>query len=382
MTLRSSRLATRVGAAALLTAGALAFTAAPASANADVDLAVSFTSAKIASDSVGKFVYVQVTNIGDKKADGFDVSISIDRVDGVAVSLPSSLDDFCEPDGADAFKCEFGNVLVKHDQLEIPVAVQAEAGFQGPGGKISATVTSGQDTATGNNSGSVDIEVVKKGVDLVLWADDIVASRDEDTGELKGVKPGDVANLNFFIANAGSLAAGGLDLKIELPEHVTFTADEVDGCELDSAKRVLTCHIEDFILEPNEQIDGELEVKIAASAPNPSALKGKLAGKALEALKPSEEEEPAEAESETAPLSWAKVTSNGTRKVEIDKTDNIDEFTIFVGNPSTGGGGGGLPVTGARAGLVGGVGAAVVVLGAVLFLVARRRRLVMVTPAE
>jgi hypothetical protein len=382
MTLRSSRLATRLGAAALLAAGTLAFTAAPASAATDVDLAVTLTSGKIAGASVGKFVYIQVTNIGDKKAEGFDLRISVERVDGVSVTLPSSLDDFCEADGADAFNCEFGNVLIKDDQLEVPVAVQAEADFRGAGGKISATVTSDQDKTAGNNSGSADIEIVKKGVDLVLWADDIVASRNDDTGELTGVKPGDDASLHVFIANAGSLAAAGLDLKIELPEHVTFTEEDIDGCEVDAAKRVLTCGLDDFTLEPNEQIDGEFAVKISANAPNPSALKGTLGGIAREAREPGEEEGPAATtESEKIPT-WAKVTSNGTRKVEIDKTDNVDQFTIFVGNPSTGGGGGGLPVTGARAGLVGGVGAAVVVLGAVLFMVARRRRLVMVTPAE
>lgn len=43
---------------------------------------------------------------------------------------------------------------------------------------------------------------------------------------------------------------------------------------------------------------------------------------------------------------------------------------------------GGLPVTGARAGLIGGVGLAVVVLGGLLFAVARRRRVVLVVPQD
>lgn len=46
------------------------------------------------------------------------------------------------------------------------------------------------------------------------------------------------------------------------------------------------------------------------------------------------------------------------------------------------GDGGSLPVTGAQAGLFGGIGAFVIVLGAVLFLVARRRRVVLMAPGD
>jgi LPXTG-motif cell wall-anchored protein len=46
------------------------------------------------------------------------------------------------------------------------------------------------------------------------------------------------------------------------------------------------------------------------------------------------------------------------------------------------GSGGGLPVTGARSALVGGTGLAVLVLGGVLFVVGRRRRVVVVAPEE
>ncbi|MEV4630091.1 peptidase [Micromonospora sp. NPDC049523] len=46
------------------------------------------------------------------------------------------------------------------------------------------------------------------------------------------------------------------------------------------------------------------------------------------------------------------------------------------------GAGGGLPVTGVQAGLLGGVGGAALIAGATLFLLARRRRLVLVVPSE
>lgn len=76
--------------------------------------------------------------------------------------------------------------------------------------------------------------------------------------------------------------------------------------------------------------------------------------------------------------------------VDVDESDNTDTYSIFVsvnggsGGGSTGGDGdgGSLPVTGAQAGLFGGIGAFVIVLGAVLFLVARRRRVVLMTPGD
>jgi hypothetical protein len=62
----------------------------------------------------------------------------------------------------------------------------------------------------------------------------------------------------------------------------------------------------------------------------------------------------------------------------------VEGFVVVVSavGGSGGGAGDGLPVTGVRAGVLGGVGAAVVVAGAVLFLTARRREVVLVTPDD
>jgi len=60
---------------------------------------------------------------------------------------------------------------------------------------------------------------------------------------------------------------------------------------------------------------------------------------------------------------------------ELNPDNNVAKLVVTVGD---GGSGGGLPVTGAKAGVAAGVGAAVLALGAVLFVVARRRRIVTV----
>lgn len=69
--------------------------------------------------------------------------------------------------------------------------------------------------------------------------------------------------------------------------------------------------------------------------------------------------------------------------VDVDPSDNKNAFTVFVGEvPDDGGiGGGELPKTGMPAVLIGGVGAGALVAGVVLFLVARRRKVVLESPS-
>ncbi|MDR7279710.1 hypothetical protein [Catenuloplanes atrovinosus] len=60
-----------------------------------------------------------------------------------------------------------------------------------------------------------------------------------------------------------------------------------------------------------------------------------------------------------------------------------DEFVALVAVPNGNGGGEpGLPVTGPQTAIIGGVGAAVLVGGAVVFMMARRRKIVTVTPGD
>ncbi|MEV0568255.1 LPXTG cell wall anchor domain-containing protein [Dactylosporangium sp. NPDC050588] len=59
-----------------------------------------------------------------------------------------------------------------------------------------------------------------------------------------------------------------------------------------------------------------------------------------------------------------------------------NDVAEVVINPNPGGSGGGLPLTGAQTGLVASVGAALLAGGVALFLVARRRRVVLVVPQD
>ncbi|GAB3818182.1 hypothetical protein [Micromonospora zhanjiangensis] len=78
---------------------------------------------------------------------------------------------------------------------------------------------------------------------------------------------------------------------------------------------------------------------------------------------------------------------NGLKNADSNPANNVAPIVITVkdGGSGDGGGdgsGGGLPVTGVQAGLIGGVGLGVLLVGGVLFLLARRRRVVLVTPDD
>jgi hypothetical protein len=267
---------------------------------------------------------------------------------------------------------------VRNDSLEIPVEVTpVSGGPTGAAGSFAVMAKSDHDSNMRNNSASVPVAVSPHGVDIVVWADDVVAGRDGETGEAKRIPPGGTGELAFAAVNLGSLVAKGLDLTIQLPEHVTFTAD-LEGCTRSGDNRRLTCNLPDVELEPNGGAGTEVPVKVADNAPQSVELKGTIEGHALGVL----EALSAASRKSTALSGWTK-TGEKFDPSEVDNKDNTDEFVVFVGaGTGGGGGGGGLPVTGSKAVVIGGAGAAVLAAGVFLVVAARRRRVVLVTPSE
>jgi hypothetical protein len=372
------RLAVRLGASAMVAAAGLAVTALPAGAAAGVDLAVSVRSGVVAAGSEGKVFTAQVTNLGDTKSGDFDFVLNLASLDTtkVTVALPTDLDEFCEPVSGAKIECGFGNVLVRNDSLEIPIIIKPVSGATaGPVGSFAVSATTAGDTNTGNNSATAPVSVSKPGVDIVVWADDVTAGRDGDTGEAKRVAPGAVGEVAFLFANDGSAAATGIELVFTLPQHVSVEGNLV-GCTVSGNK--VTCNIPGLLLLPNEYVEAELPVRVAADAPQSVELKGSLQGRSLGVAEALTEDARNKA-TRQAP-SWVKIAADQFNPNEVDNKDNTDDFVVFVG--TTGGGGGGLPVTGPKAIVIGGVGAAVLAVGVFLFVSSRRRRVVLVTPAE
>jgi hypothetical protein len=368
------RLAVRLGASAMVAAAGLAVAATPASAAPGVDLAVTVSSGVVASGSAGKPFTVKVTNLGDTKTDGFDVVVDFAKIDGtkVTVTVPSDLSTFCAPASGSKIACEFGNVLVRNDSFEMPVIVTpVSGGATGSAGSFAVAATTAGDTNAANNNATVPVSVSKAGVDIVVWAEDVTAGRDDDTGEAKRLAPGATGAVSFGIANAGSVGADGFELVFQLPQHVSVVGT-LAGCTVSGSK--VTCTLEDVLLDADRYLEAELPVKLSADAPQSVELKGTLQGRSLGVAEgPSGD---ASRSARTAP-SWLKVAAGEFDANEVDNKDNSDDFVVFVGTN-----GGGLPVTGPKAIMIGGVGAAVLAVGVFLFMGARRRRVVLVTPAE
>lgn len=83
------------------------------------------------------------------------------------------------------------------------------------------------------------------------------------------------------------------------------------------------------------------------------------------------------------------MVDGATSSTESNPTNNTARIVITGGqggsgdgSGGSGGSGGGLPVTGAPAVALAGVGAAVLALGAVLFVMFRRRRVAFQTPRD
>ncbi|GAA1041642.1 hypothetical protein GCM10009557_65830 [Virgisporangium ochraceum] len=364
----------RLGATAVVAAAGLAATALPTVAAPGVDLAVSVQSGVVAAGSDGKPFVVKVTNVGDADSDGFAFVLDVSGLDlkKVTIELPEGTDKACGKQGG-KIACEIVNVLVPNDSAEFPVEVKPVSGRGGlgPAGSFKAMVSNDKDTNKSNDSTTVKVSVAKPGVDIVVWAGDVVAGRDEATGKVERVKPDGSAELSFAVFNFGSVASKGIEFVVQLPEHVQFTAG-LEGCTTSSDKRRLTCTLTDFLFEPGDRgIGADVPVKVASNAPESVDLKGSIVGKSLgvaEALGAD-----ARRAAPQAP-GWLKTRNNAD---DVDAGDNTDEFVVFVGAVD-----GGLPVTGPKALAIGGVGAVVFAVGVVLLVAARRRRVVLVTPAE
>lgn len=369
MSFRNRALA-RVGAGAfgLLVAGAFA---APAFASS-VDVAVKVDGTKIAVDATEKVFFAKITNLGDAIANGLTVEVDLTGLDADVVTADLTGIEACGAPAVGKITCDFTGTLSKDEIFDFPIVLKPAAGKSGPAGSFKVDVSSAGDENPDNNSVTVEVTVEGKGPDLIVVADDVAAGYDED-GTVQPLAPGETAELHFAIINHGTAPTGGLEVKLQLPEHVTFV-DDVLPCVTSPDRGSMDCALDGFDLLPGEALgdEGFFVVKVAADAPAPISPKGSVSAVSLGQL-------PEGPQANAAPAhAWAAAEQAPD---DVDAGDNIDEFTVFVA-AADGGTGGGLPVTGAEAGLIGGIGLAVVVAGGAIFLVARRRKVVLVTPAD
>jgi hypothetical protein len=146
---------------------------------------------------------------------------------------------------------------------------------------------------------------------------------------------GDTVTIAVKVKNNGPASSPSTTVTVTAPTG-TELVDVPTGCEFVTAGKVAKC---EGLLAAGEEDSGNFAFKIAAStvaADGKAEIAGTLA--------------------------------------DPNEANNTSPITITIT--------GGLPITGVKVSVIGGIGVAVLLAGAVLFLLARRRRVVMVTPSN
>lgn len=385
---RTPRAAVRLGAVGALAVGALALAALPASAAGAADLAISPISTRLAKgvkEAKAKPFQIYVVNRGTAAATGltFTADLSGLRSNRVGYVVPAG----CSSDpAAHTVTCALDDLPAGGDHtFGVPLF---STGGRGDGGSFTVKVSSASaEVETADNEATVDVTVDAPGYDLLAWAQDVrsgVVVDGDDAGEanLPPVPAGGTAPLDWAVYNHGSRRAVGIAYVITLPPGAGFAARPA-GCEDIPGLNAIACEEGDVALRPGQVHTAPVSVRVAAGTPAGVLRPGTVTALALRDISVD-----ADAPDTTAgpPATAAQRNSFG----EVDEADDVTLFEVFVGPAATPtptptatptapdgggtGGGAGLPVTGVRVGLIGAVGAGLLVVGAVLFLVSRRRR--------
>ncbi|WFE37938.1 PT domain-containing protein [Micromonospora sp. WMMD998] len=412
MTFRYHSTLARAGVVALLSTAGLGAVTGPAHAAGEADLSLiplSYQLAKGVDEAKAKPFKFQVNNtIGTVDAKGVRVTVETKglKTEKVGVLVP----DGCTVTGT-AFSCLLGDLAAgTTEDFGLPLF---STGGRGAAGTLTVSISA----ANGDgilDSVDHDITVTAPGYDLTTWVQDVYADVDVDGDEageadLRPVRPGETAPLDWAVFNDGSKKATGVGYGITLPAGVTF-AELPEGCEEQDLGGVAHAYCADrgAVLKPGQFYTAGVRVKVGADVTEKLLRPGIIFASGLDSAAGEPEEAP-------------RVASSAQRRAfsEVDDGDNTAQFDVFVDpsaepspsptvtptaeptaeptpsgsvtpvpTPTTGGGtgggsgDGGLPVTGMQVGLIGGIGAVVLAAGAALLMLSRRRKVVLVAPNE
>ncbi|NYT93225.1 LPXTG cell wall anchor domain-containing protein [Salinispora sp. H7-4] len=392
----------RVGAVALLVAAGSIGVSAPAHAADQADLALiplSYELAKGVEEARAKPFKIQIDNTRGT-ADAKSVRVTVETANlkehKVGVVVPAG----CEAAGT-TFSCLLGDLPAgTTEDFGIPLF---SLGKRGDAGHLVVTVTSATaDPVSADNKLEHRIRVAKPGYDLTSWVQDVYADVEvdgDDSGEpaRTPVLPGGTAPLDWAVYNHGSRSATGIAYGFTLPAGVDF-AELPAGCTESGLDGPAQVHCTDpgAVLEPGEFYTAPARVRVGADVTESVLRPGFLYSVGLDLAS-------------GAPAAAPRTASELQLRTfaEVDPGDGMAQFDVFVGfsaspeptptptgeptgspsptataAPDGSGGGGGLPVTGMQVGLIGGVGAAVLLAGAALLLLSRRRKVVLVNPGQ
>ncbi|MEV4479767.1 cell wall anchor protein [Micromonospora coxensis] len=386
----------RLGAAALLASGAFTVLGTPAYAEGGTDLSIDVAGTRVAAGTDGKLGFIKIGNKGDVIPTDVRITVDVSQLDLDKVGLSPFAERECEEtkvDGRLVWDCVVPEFAVPGPGTtsELPLVVfrgtdELKGAYAAP---VTFTVVTPGDTNAANNSETVKVELTdENGVDLSVWAPDINLQLVWKPGGEPEVKkpvlnPGDETVVFASVMNQGDMIADGLDFTVSLPKGVTLTED-LKGCTVAADRRSATCTAGSTRLKPGDAVYPVFPVRVAADVEAPVTLSGGTVGAGARGELPVTEKSLAKAAASELPSFLAPKV---TLVEDIDPSDDSDDFAVRVVAAANGGGGGtgdggGLPVTGPQAGLIGGVGVAVLAAGGALLMMARRRRVVLVTPGD
>lgn len=385
-----NRALARVGAGAfgLVAVGAFAT---PAFADDTADVQVKLNGTTIAAGASGKAAIASLINNGPATATGLTITVDFSKLNTRLVDVVNFGGGCDEPVDQKLICGITPDELKAGEDYDISVALVVTNEGVSPGdaaGAITISVeTESSDPNLANNTVTAPVTIGDNGSDLYVWAADVPVNEDGTTGSLQ---PGETDALIIEVGNQGDEPVAGFKVTTTLPENATFDKviveqfpDDFAGCEFTADTAV--CDWRNLPLIPADQDESTeddhfsaytfaLPVKVADDAEAGVNLTGGVSTvEGYEADRPQLLRAP-------QPVKLPQGVE-GTVAGDVDATDNTDEFTVFVA-AAAGGGGGGLPVTGVQASLLGGIGLAVVAAGGAMFLISRRRRVVMVTPGD
>ncbi|MEV0732029.1 cell wall anchor protein [Polymorphospora sp. NPDC050346] len=366
--------------------------ATPAFADDTADVEVKLSGTTIAAGASGKAAFASlINNSKTTTATGLTITVDFSDLDTNLVDVVHFGGGCNEPVNNQLICGITPDELKPGEDFDVPVAlVRKNTESAESVGSITISVeTETTDPNLKNNTVTAPVTIGGNGPDLYVWADDVPVNEDGTTGSLS---PGETGALLIEVGNQGDQPVAGFKVTTTLPDNATFDSNIVEqfpddfvGCEFSGDKAV--CDWDNLPLIPVDEDESTeddafsaytfaLPVKVADDAEAGVNLTGGVS--TVEGYQMPERPMLRQA----PPAVELPQGVEGIRGGDVDESDNTDEFTVFVKAADGNGGGGGLPVTGVQAGLLSGIGLAVVAAGGAMFLISRRRRVVLVTPGD
>ena len=334
----------------------------------------------------GKVGILSIYNQGPNNVVDAGIDFDLGALDTDKVDFTLQTNDKCRAPGKTGIACAS---IGERTTLDLVFSLTPAAGAEpGPAGTITAVITDSLHDGLDGDAHvlTFPVAVSAGGADLLVWAPDQPFHEDGTVGK---IKRGEDGSLAILIANQGDQPVKGVKVVTKLVKGATFTP--LEGCTVGADKVTLTCDFTNLSLipaskdtDPDDDEWSAVEftpgVHIATDAKSPKGWPD-LPGNSVAV-------EPLGGDAESSTLKAAATLPAGLKgvaqtKLDADATDNTDDFTIMVADADStggddggqgGGGGGGLPITGAPVLLVAGIGLAVILIGAVLMVVTRRRK--------